>query len=108
MIERLLEGGVRVVAPERAEGGALAGQVVVFTGGLERMSRDEARRLAERHGARTGDAITKATTLVVAGPGAGSKVEKAKKLNIPVIDEAAFFLKIQPSDVAPPPTRAQE
>jgi DNA ligase (NAD+) len=95
MLRRLQEGGVRVEARERPAGGALAGQVVVFTGGLERMTRDEARRLAERHGARTADAVTKAATLVVAGPGAGSKLEKARKLGIAVIDEAAFLSRVE-------------
>jgi DNA ligase (NAD+) len=94
MVARLLEGGVRVEAPERPAGGVLAGQLVVFTGALERLSRDEARRLAERHGARTADSVTKATTLVVAGPGAGSKLEKARKLGIETVDEAEFLRRV--------------
>jgi DNA ligase (NAD+) len=94
MIGRLLEGGLRVEKGKRPAGGALAGQLVVFTGSLERMSRDEARRLAERHGARTADSVTKETTLVVAGPGAGSKLEKARKLGIATVDEAEFLRRV--------------
>ena len=94
MIGRMLEGGVRVEKGKRPAGGALAGQLVVFTGSLERMSRDEARRLAERHGARTADSVTKETTLVVAGPGAGSKLEKARKLGIATVDEAELLRRV--------------
>ena len=85
---------VTVVAKLRAapgKGDALAGQVIVFTGGLEQMSRDEAKALAQAHGAKTADSVSKAVTLVVAGPGAGSKLEKATKLGIKVVDEGAFL-----------------
>jgi DNA ligase (NAD+) len=100
MIERLIAGGVRVERRERPSGGALAGQLVVFTGALERMTREEARALAERHGARTADGISRATTLVVAGPGAGSKLAKAKQLGIETIDEDAFLRRVG----GPPPS----
>jgi DNA ligase (NAD+) len=65
--------------------------VIVFTGGLEQMSRDEAKALAQAHGGKTADSVSKTVTLVVAGPGAGSKLEKATKLGIKVIDEGAFL-----------------
>jgi DNA ligase (NAD+) len=94
MIGRLIAGGVRIEAPVRPSGGVLAGQLVVFTGSLERMGRDAARQLAEQHGARTADSVTQATTLVVAGPGAGSKLEKARKHGIAVIDEAEFLRRV--------------
>jgi DNA ligase (NAD+) len=63
----------------------------VFTGGLETMPRPDAQRLAERHGARIAGTISKKVTLVVAGPGAGSKLEEARKHAIRVIDERAFL-----------------
>src|SRR4029079_18809485 len=84
---------IELRAPEK-KGDGLAGQVVVFTGGIELMSRDDAQRLAESHGAKISGTVSKTVTLVVAGPGAGDKLEKATKLGITVIDEAAFLKRV--------------
>ncbi|MCA1404496.1 NAD-dependent DNA ligase LigA [Ensifer sp. IC3342] len=88
VVSRLLEE----VTPESAEMPAVtdspvAGKTVVFTGSLEKMTRDEAKAKAESLGAKVAGSVSKKTDIVVAGPGAGSKLDKARELGIQTMDE---------------------
>ncbi|POF28711.1 NAD-dependent DNA ligase LigA [Roseibium marinum] len=91
-LDKLLEQ----VSPKDAEkvdasGSPVAGKTVVFTGSLERMTRDEAKAMAERFGAKVSGSVSRKTDLVVAGPGAGSKLKKAQELEVEVISEDDWF-----------------
>ena len=86
-IERLA-AQVRVRDAEKPRADSpIAGKTVVFTGTLEKMTRDEAKASAERLGAKVSGSVSKKTDYVVAGPGAGSKLAEAKKLGVAVLTE---------------------
>jgi DNA ligase (NAD+) len=87
IVERLTMH-VRVLDAERPKANSpVAGKTVVFTGSLERMTRDEAKAMAERLGAKTAGSVSKKTDYLVAGPGAGSKLNKAKEAGVTVVTE---------------------
>ena len=86
-VERLAaQVRIRDAEKPRADS-AIAGKTVVFTGTLEKMTRDEAKASAERLGAKVSGSVSKKTDFVVAGPGAGSKLAEAKKLGVAVLTE---------------------
>ncbi|MEZ5966172.1 MAG: NAD-dependent DNA ligase LigA [Planctomycetota bacterium] len=92
--------GVEVLAQPKQEvaaTGPLAGSVFCFTGGLGTLSREQAKELVEARGARVVDSITKVVTHVVAGSRAGSKLQKAEKLGLTILDEAAFVALVEAS-----------
>ena len=97
LIERLFEGGVRI---EKQQGAAeadqrFAGKTFVFTGALEKFTRKEAEKLVEERGGRAASSVSKKTDYLVAGPGAGSKLEKARSLGVAVITEDDFLEMLQ-------------
>jgi DNA ligase (NAD+) len=95
VLERLKNAGVKPMHEKRARGPQpFAGEIMVFTGTLESMPRPEAQRRAEAAGATIASGVGKKVTLVVAGPGAGSKLADAGRLGIPVIDENAFLKRL--------------
>ena len=89
-VDRLLELGVKIEEKEEIVG-KLTGKIVVLTGSLPTLKRSQAKELIEANGGQTADSISKAVNLVVAGEDAGSKLQKAQKLGIEIIDEAKLF-----------------
>jgi DNA ligase (NAD+) len=87
IVERLTEQVTIRDAEQPAADSAVAGKTVVFTGSLEKMTRDEAKAMAERLGAKVAGSVSKKTDYVVAGPGAGSKLAKAKEAGVAVLTE---------------------
>ena len=90
VIEQLRAAGVRWTegTPRRAPDGRIAGKTFVLTGTLPHWTRDEAKDRIEAAGGKVAGSVSKKTDYVVAGSEAGSKLDKARELGIPVIDEA--------------------
>ena len=88
---------VQPFEPGEAADSEVAGKTVVFTGSLERMTRQEAKAMAERLGAKVAGSVSKKTDYLVAGPGAGSKLKNAGELGVKVLTEDEWLDLIRPS-----------
>lgn len=100
LIERLREVGLQMAIDKSdAKPQTLAGLTFVLTGSLERYDRTTAEELLREYGAKTSGSVSKKTSYVVAGPGAGSKLRKAEELGIPVLDEDALVQIIDTGEV---------
>ena len=91
VIEQLLASGLQLFVEEKKISAAVAGKTFVLTGTFPTLTRDEAKDLLEKAGAKVAGSVSKKTDYVVAGTDAGSKLTKAEELGIPVIDEAAML-----------------
>ena len=91
VVERLVAELTILDAEKPKSDTAVAGKTVVFTGSLERMTRDEAKAMAERLGAKVAGSVSAKTHIVVAGPGAGSKLAKARDLGVEVLTEEEWL-----------------
>ena len=102
LVERLRKAGVKMTTdlpePTAEPEGTLAGKTVVLTGTLSTLTREEATEALERLGAKVSGSVSKKTSFLVAGADAGSKLEKAQKLGVEVLDEDAFRALIMNKD----------
>jgi DNA ligase (NAD+) len=95
LVRKLIDARVQTTEPDVPTGdGPLTGLTVVITGTLPTLSRTEAQAVIERAGGRVTSSVSKATSLLLAGDEAGSKLEKAKTLGITIIDEAELQRRI--------------
>jgi len=94
LIERLLEAGIEIKQPERREG-PLSGKTFVLTGTLSSLTRGDAEERIKAFGGAIGSGVSKKTDYLVAGADPGSKLEKAQRLKIPILDETAFLALLE-------------
>ncbi len=94
VVDRLIEHVTPLDAEKPKTDTRVAGRTVVFTGSLEKMTRDEAKAMAERLGAKVAGSVSAKTHIVVAGPGAGSKLAKARELGVEIISEEEWLKRI--------------
>ena len=95
LLARLKAAGVNMCRKEEVLDSRFAGMTFVLTGALEKFTRDEAGEMIEKRGGRASGSVSKKTTYVVAGENAGSKLQKAQELGIPVLTEDEFLALLQ-------------
>lgn len=91
VIEKCIDSGVKFTKPKSIIESSISGKVFVFTGSLEKLTRIQAQEMVEKFGARASGSVSSKTNYLVAGPGAGSKLAKAKDLKIEVLTEDEFL-----------------
>ena len=102
MVERLRAAGVNLREESGgAREGPLSGLTIVITGRLDQLSRNEAEALVKRNGAAVGSSVTKKTSFLVVGEDAGSKLAKAQKLGVQIMDEPEFLAYLRERGVTP-------
>ncbi len=94
MVDEMLALGVAPVEGEAPVSDLFAGQTIVFTGKLERFTREDAEAFVAKMGGKSAGSVSKNTAFVVAGPGAGSKLQKAESLGVAVLTEEEFLEKL--------------
>lgn len=95
LMARLKAAGVNVECKDKQLDNRFAGMTFVLTGALEKFTREDAEEMVEKRGGKASSSVSRKTTYVVAGPGAGSKLRKAQELGIPVLNEDEFLNMLQ-------------
>ncbi|MCD6174365.1 MAG: NAD-dependent DNA ligase LigA [Planctomycetes bacterium] len=95
VINDMLAAGVKPSAPKEKASNVLEGMTIVVTGTLKTLTRQQIKQMIKDHGGKTSSSVSKKTALLIAGENAGSKLEKAQKLNIEVINETKFIKRIK-------------
>jgi DNA ligase (NAD+) len=95
LVERLKAAGIDMTAEKKQRSAQLAGLTFVLTGTLPTLTREEAKQKIEAAGGKTAGSVSKKTSYVVAGEEAGSKLDKARELKIPLIDEAGLLALLE-------------
>lgn len=98
VIERMFAAGVKPTVEDKRMSGRFSGKTFVFTGALDRFTRDDAKRMVEKEGGHAAGSVSKKTDFVIAGADAGSKLEKARALGVTVLTEDEFLKMLTSED----------
>jgi DNA ligase (NAD+) len=101
LVQALKDAGVEMTAEKKVRSDKLAGLTFVLTGTLSTLSRDEAKKRIEDAGGKTAGSVSKKTSYVVAGEEAGSKLDKAQSMGVPVIDESGLLAMLETLETGP-------
>ena len=94
-IESMITTGVIITATHEINGGAFDGKTVVLTGVLERMTRSRAKIAIEKEGGKVGSVVTRRTDYLIAGDAPGSKLDRARELGVPILNETEFIKRLE-------------